>query len=32
MNNNCFCQLFDSNWVWLIILAIVLISCCGGCH
>ncbi len=31
MNNNCFCQLFDNNWVWLIILAIVLLSCCG-CH
>ena len=29
MNHNCFCQLFDNNWVWLIILAIVLLSCCG---
>lgn len=28
--NNCFCNLFDDNWVWLIILAIILISCC--CH
>ena len=28
--NTCFCNLFDDNWVWLIILAIILISCC--CH
>jgi hypothetical protein len=28
MNNNCFCQLFDNNWVWLIILAIILLCCC----
>lgn len=26
--NNCFCNLFNDNWVWLIILAIILISCC----
>lgn len=32
--NNCLCNLFDNNWVWLIILAIILFSCCGcnnGC-
>jgi len=27
--NNCLCNLFNDNWVWLIILAIILISCCG---
>lgn len=26
--NNCFCNLFDDNWIWLIIIAILLISCC----
>ncbi len=26
--NNCFCNLFNDSWVWLIILAIILISCC----
>ena len=30
MNNNCLCNLFDDNWIWLIIIAIILISCC--CH
>ena len=30
MNGNCFCNLFDDNWVWLIILAIILICCCGN--
>lgn len=28
MNGNCLCNLFDDNWVWLIILAIILICCC----
>ena len=26
--NNCLCNLFSDNWVWLIILALILISCC----
>ena len=26
--NNCFCNLFDNNWLWLIIIAILLFSCC----
>ena len=30
MNGNCLCNLFDDNWIWLIIIAIILISCC--CH
>ena len=30
-NSNCLCQLFDNNWIWLIILALILFSCCGGC-
>ncbi len=28
--NNCLCNLFDNNYLWLIIIAIILISCC--CH
>jgi hypothetical protein len=28
--NNCFCNLFDNNCIWLIIIAIVIITCC--CH
>ena len=36
--NNCLCNLFEDNLVWLIILAIILIYCCnnnngcGGCR
>lgn len=26
--NNCFCNLVGDNWVWLLIIAILLISCC----
>ena len=30
--NTCLCNLFHDNWVWLIILAVILISCCNtGC-
>ena len=30
--NNCFCRLFEDNTVWLIIIAILLLSCCNnGC-
>lgn len=29
-NSNCLCQLFDNNWIWLIILALILLCCCGG--
>ena len=28
--NNCLCNLFEDNWVWLIILDIILIYCCGN--
>ncbi len=28
--NNCLCNLFDDNWIWLIILALILIFCCCG--
>lgn len=31
MMTNCLCNLFADNWVWLIILALILICCCG-CH
>ena len=31
--NNCLCNLFNDNLVWIIILAIILIYCCGcGCN
>ena len=35
MNGNCICQLFDNNWIWLIILACILLCnwalhCCGN--
>lgn len=28
--NNCLCNLFDNNCIWLIIIAILVLSCC--CH
>ncbi len=28
--NNCLCNLFDNSTVWLIIIALILIFCCGG--
>ena len=28
MGSNCLCQLLDNNWVWLIILGIILLTCC----
>ena len=28
--NNCFCNLFDNSTLWLIIIAIILLSCCCG--
>ncbi len=28
--NNCLCNIFDNNWIW-IILVILLFTCCGGC-
>ncbi len=30
--NNCLCNLFDDKCVWLIIIALLIIFCCGsGC-
>ncbi len=29
--NNCLCNLFDNNYIWIILIALVLIFCCGGC-
>ncbi len=26
--NNCFCNLIGDNWIWLLIIAILLITCC----
>lgn len=32
MNNNCLCNLFNDYWIWLIVIAIILIYCnCGSC-
>lgn len=29
--NNCLCNLLDNNWVWLVILALIIAcNCCGG--
>jgi len=28
--NNCLCNLFDDNWIWLIIIALLIIFCCCG--
>ena len=28
--NHCLCNLFDDNWIWLIIIALLIIFCCCG--
>ena len=28
--NNCFCNLFDDNTDWIIIIALLILSCCCG--
>ncbi len=28
--NNCLCNVFDNNWIWILIIALILISCCCG--
>ncbi len=28
--NNCLCNLFDDNSLWIIIIALILIFCCCG--
>ncbi len=28
--NNCLCNLFDDNTLWIIIIALILIFCCCG--
>lgn len=32
MNNNCLCGVFDNNtnWIWILIIALLIISCCCG--
>ena len=30
MTNNCLCGLFDNEWIWILIIALLVISCC--CH
>ena len=27
--NNCLCNIFDNQCIWLIIIALLIISCCG---
>lgn len=29
MNNNCLCSLLNSEWIWIIIVALIVINCCG---
>ena len=29
-NTGCLCSLFENNWIWLLIIALLVISCC--CH
>lgn len=29
--NNCLCNIFDDKCVWLIIIALLIIFCCGNC-
>ncbi len=26
--NNCFCNLFDDNTIWIIIIALLILTCC----
>lgn len=28
--NNCLCNIFDNNTIWIIIIAILLLSCCSS--
>ena len=28
--NNCLCNLLDDHWIWLIIIALLIIFCCCG--
>ncbi len=28
--NSCLCNLFDDNWVWIIIIALLILFCCCG--
>ena len=30
MNNNCLCSIFNDNWIWIIIIALILLCC--GCN
>lgn len=30
MNGNCLCGLFDNNWVWIILIVLLLSCCCNG--
>lgn len=28
--NNCLCNLFEDNWIWIVIIALLIIFCCCG--
>ncbi len=28
--NTCLCNLLNDNWIWLVIIALILFSCCNG--
>ena len=28
--NHCLCNLFDDNWIWIIIIALIVLFCCCG--
>ena len=30
--NNCLCSLLNSEWIWIIIVALIVINCCCGCN
>ena len=30
--NNCLCNVFDNNnWIWIAIIILLFLCCCGGC-
>lgn len=30
--NNCLCNVFDNNnWIWIALIVLLFVCCCGGC-
>ena len=29
--NNCLCNVFDNNWIWIVLIILLFSCCCGGC-